>query len=84
MGAAASLIGGWWLQTTDHRSPIVLTDSPVTVSDYVAPQRQTFLERLNGPWHERGLQIFMAIVPAHWAEHLAQAPAGVCAALDDA
>jgi hypothetical protein len=33
----------------------------------------TVLERLNGPWHERGLQAFMAIVLAHWAEHLAQA-----------
>jgi hypothetical protein len=30
-------------------------------------------EGLNGRWHERGLQIFMAIVLAHWAEHLAQA-----------
>ena len=29
--------------------------------------------RLNGPWHERALQVFMAIVLAHWAEHLAQA-----------
>lgn len=31
------------------------------------------LDRLNGPWHERALQIFTAIVLAHWAEHLAQA-----------
>lgn len=30
-------------------------------------------EKLNTKWHERGLQIFMAIVLAHWAEHLAQA-----------
>jgi hypothetical protein len=29
--------------------------------------------RLNGPWHERALQAFMAVVLAHWAEHLAQA-----------
>lgn len=29
--------------------------------------------RLNGEWHERALQIFMAIVLAHWAEHLFQA-----------
>lgn len=34
---------------------------------------RSLLDRLNGPWHERGLQIFMAIVLAHWAEHLAQA-----------
>jgi hypothetical protein len=32
-----------------------------------------WLERLNGPQHKRALQIFMAIVLAHWAEHLAQA-----------
>jgi hypothetical protein len=31
------------------------------------------LERLNGTWHERALQLFMLIVLAHWAEHLAQA-----------
>ncbi|HEX6926278.1 MAG TPA: hypothetical protein VF167_12735 [Longimicrobiaceae bacterium] len=33
----------------------------------------TLIERLNTVGHERGLQIFMAIVLAHWAEHLAQA-----------
>lgn len=31
------------------------------------------MERLNTIWHERALQIFMAIVLAHWAEHLVQA-----------
>jgi len=36
-------------------------------------RRQSFVERLNGPWHERALRVFMAIVLAHWAEHLAQA-----------
>jgi hypothetical protein len=38
----------------------------------VAPS-STFLERLNSRWHERSLQIFMVVVLAHWAEHLAQA-----------
>jgi hypothetical protein len=33
----------------------------------------SFLARLNGPWHRRSLQIFMAIVIAHLAEHLVQA-----------
>jgi hypothetical protein len=33
----------------------------------------SFYEKLNSQWHERALQIFMAIVLAHWAEHLAQA-----------
>jgi hypothetical protein len=32
-----------------------------------------FLDRLNTEWHERALQIFIVIVLAHWAEHLAQA-----------
>jgi hypothetical protein len=37
------------------------------------PYSDTLLGRLNGRWHERGLQLFMVIVLAHWAEHLAQA-----------
>lgn len=32
----------------------------------------SFMERLNAPWHERALQVFMVIVLAHWAEHLFQ------------
>jgi hypothetical protein len=30
-------------------------------------------DKLNGKWHKPGLQIFMVIVLAHWAEHLVQA-----------
>ena len=30
-------------------------------------------EKLNTKWHERALQVFMAIVLAHWGEHLFQA-----------
>src|ERR1700744_4824929 len=33
----------------------------------------SFYEKLNSQWHERALQIFMAVVLAHWAEHLVQA-----------
>jgi hypothetical protein len=33
----------------------------------------SFYEKLNSKWHERALQVFMAIVLAHWAEHLFQA-----------
>jgi len=33
----------------------------------------SLIDRLNGAWHERSLQIYMVIVLAHWAEHLAQA-----------
>lgn len=49
------------------------TDSPAIVTGGVAPPRPSLSERLNGAWHLRALQIFMAIVLAHWAEHLAQA-----------
>jgi hypothetical protein len=33
----------------------------------------TFVERVNGPYHELALRTFMVIVLAHWAEHLLQA-----------
>jgi hypothetical protein len=33
----------------------------------------SFLQKLNGPWHAWSLRIFTVIVLAHWAEHLAQA-----------
>jgi hypothetical protein len=40
----------------------------------LAPEAgSSFYEKLNSKWHERALQIFMAIVLAHWAEHLFQA-----------
>ena len=32
-----------------------------------------FLYNLNTIWHKRALQLFLLIVLAHWAEHLAQA-----------
>lgn len=33
----------------------------------------SLIEKLNTTWHREALWIFMAIVLAHWAEHLAQA-----------
>ena len=33
----------------------------------------SFYEKLNSKWHERALQVFMAVVLAHWGEHLVQA-----------
>lgn len=33
----------------------------------------SFHQKLNGVWHRRALNLFMFIVLAHWAEHLAQA-----------
>jgi hypothetical protein len=37
------------------------------------PDTGSLVERLNTAWHERALQVFMAIVLLHWAEHLTQA-----------
>ena len=34
---------------------------------------QGLLEKLNGPWHERALWVYLAIVIVHWIEHLFQA-----------
>jgi hypothetical protein len=36
-------------------------------------RKQGFLEKLNGPWHERALWLYLAIVILHWMEHLVQA-----------
>ncbi len=33
----------------------------------------SFYEKLNRQWHKPALQVFIVIVLAHWAEHLAQA-----------
>jgi hypothetical protein len=41
--------------------------------DFAPAAGPTFYEKLNSQWHERALWIFMAVVLAHWAEHLAQA-----------
>ena len=32
-----------------------------------------FYEKINREWHKPALQLFMFVVLAHWAEHLAQA-----------
>ena len=37
-----------------------------------ASEHQSLYDKLNSQWHERALQIFMAIVLAHWGEHLVQ------------
>jgi hypothetical protein len=33
----------------------------------------SIIQKLNGPWHERALWIYLAIVVLHWIEHLFQA-----------
>jgi len=54
--------------------PIAVTAHPATAtSPPFASATESLSERLNGPWHERGLRLFMAVVLGHWAEHLAQA-----------
>jgi len=37
------------------------------------PDHTTFVELVNGQYHELALRLFMVIVLAHWAEHLLQA-----------
>jgi hypothetical protein len=44
-----------------------------TVRALPTAQGMTLHQRLNTQWHERGLQVFMVIVLAHWGEHLVQA-----------
>ena len=45
------------------------------IQGHVLPlsSHETLSEKLNGKWHEKALWVFMAIVLAHWGEHLAQA-----------
>jgi hypothetical protein len=40
---------------------------------YGFDSNMSLYEKLNSVWHERALQVFMAIVLAHWGEHLVQA-----------
>lgn len=40
---------------------------------YQLASGSSLYDKLNSVWHERALQIFMAIVLAHWGEHLVQA-----------
>jgi len=38
----------------------------------VSAANPTLVEKLNGIWHREALWFFMAVVLAHWGEHLAQ------------
>jgi hypothetical protein len=42
-------------------------------TDATATDQKSFYEKLNGPWHERALWIYMAVVLLHWTEHFTQA-----------
>jgi hypothetical protein len=46
---------------------------PAHSATYHPGSTLTFAERVNGSQHELALRLFMAIVLAHWAEHLLQA-----------
>lgn len=51
-----------------------LTQKPAAaVPSSVQSSYENLVETLNTKWHERALQLFLAIVLAHWAEHLVQA-----------
>jgi hypothetical protein len=50
-----------------------MTDSSLQSGHTSWAVTSSFLDKLNHQWHKRGLQIFLVIVLAHWAEHLAQA-----------
>jgi hypothetical protein len=45
----------------------------VTTYEAAAPQRTGWLDTLNGSRHRTALNLFMVVVIAHWAEHIAQA-----------
>lgn len=47
--------------------------SDSTITHPVAAPGQSFSEKLNTRWHKPALLTFMAIVIAHWGEHLFQA-----------
>lgn len=47
--------------------------SPAAAVPDPAPSSATLGRRLNGEWHKPALLLFLAVVLAHWAEHLAQA-----------
>ena len=43
------------------------------ISNVHAGTGSTLHDKLNSEWHKRALNLFMLVVLAHWAEHLAQA-----------
>ncbi|KAA5543148.1 hypothetical protein FYK55_12760 [Roseiconus nitratireducens] len=47
--------------------------STATCSVPQASDQQTWMEKINGPYHKQALYLYTAIVLAHWCEHLAQA-----------
>jgi len=50
-----------------------MASSSLSAAHFASTRDPGFYEKLNSVWHERALQVFMAIVLAHWGEHLVQA-----------
>lgn len=45
----------------------------ISPAAFLSPRRDSVLARLNGEYHRRAMWAFLAVVLAHWAEHLLQA-----------
>ena len=73
-GVVCSLVGSLPLRPAFQR-PTMATTAPAASPRHAMPPAAptSLVGGVNGRWHERALQGFMAIVLAHWAEHLAQA-----------
>ena len=52
---------------------MAVATSKVSKIDVHPKPGSSFHDKLNSEWHKRALQLFMLVVLAHWAEHLAQA-----------
>jgi hypothetical protein len=52
---------------------MAVSSPSIQSAHFESTEHVSFYDKLNTVWHERALQIFMAIVLAHWAEHLVQA-----------
>jgi hypothetical protein len=61
-------------EVPERRGPMAAASSPSMQGVRLASDSNpSFYEKLNTTWHKRALLLFMFIVLAHWAEHLAQA-----------
>jgi hypothetical protein len=54
-------------------SGMAVSTPAISNAHFRAATGSSLYDKLNSTWHERALQVFMAIVLAHWAEHLFQA-----------
>ena len=60
--------------TLFQKQKFIVADLPRQYTqNFSAKDARMFYQKLNSVWHRRALNLFMVIVLAHWAEHLAQA-----------